>query len=301
MAILAGSDHAPGHLPESATELHSLSSVYKGAEVKVGDTPLIVFLVDQIEKSSGFEPITIAGPAEVYAPFNLNARIVDTNGSVAVNLKAVLDDHQERFESEPIALLAYDLRLKAGEFDELRALYAEEVSCAVWMPFVRMPENEEELGAFRWKPTYSLSPAEGEAPVRILPGHLAIIRPQAVRLDLLYKLLDLAYRTRNHSVETRKKVMVRSVIGKLIWDDFRALCSLRIPRLTMSVVINGIRIANRLRNGDLSIPELEKAIGGIFLLPDLDSNVSGKGVRHPLVTMISLAEDIDTEEEAADV
>lgn len=301
ITIMAGSDHAPGHLPESSSDLHSLSTFYKGAEVKVANTPLIALLVEQIEKSSGFGPVTIAGPASIYKPLGLKARIVDTDGGIATNLKAALDDHQERFRNAPVALLAYDVLLTSGDFDELRNRYLQDEPCAVWVPFVRKPDDCKELGAFGWKPAYSLLPVGGEAPVEILPGHLAVFQPEAMRLPILYELLGLAYRTRNYSVATRKKVMIRSVIGKLLLADLRAIFSLRVPRLTGSVLSNGLRIATQLRRGDLAIPDLENAISGIFLQHDSELKRSGRGVRHPIVDMLRLAEDVDTQEEAADL
>jgi hypothetical protein len=301
ITILAGSDHAPGPLPENGAELHSLSTAYKGAEVKVGEKSLIVHIIEQIGESEGFGPITIAGPADIYKPLGLDVEIIDTNGTVADNLKAAIDHHLDRYDDKPIALLAYDVLLKAGELNELSQQYKEDSPCAIWVPFVRKPENKEELGAFGWKPTYRLCPEKGEEAVPILPGHLAIFRLETMRLPILYELLNLAYKTRNHPVSTRKKVMIRSVIGKLLMDDFRTLCSFRLPRLTISVISNGLRIANHLRKGDLSIPELERAIGGIFLRPDSELKGPGRGVHHPFVDILSLAEDIDTEEEAADL
>lgn len=301
ITILAGSDHTHGHLPETESELHSLSTVYKGAEVKLGDRPLIAILIERIEKSRGFGPVTIAGPASIYEPLGLKAQIVDTNGSVAVNIKAAIESHQARFGELPLALLAYDVLLESEEFDELRALYDEDAPCAIWIPFVRKPKEEEELGAFGWKPTYALVPRNESELVPILPGHIGIVRPEEMRLSILYRLFDLSYQTRNHSVKTKKRVMVRAVIGKLLLYDIQALCSFRLPRLTLSVISNGLRIADRLRRGNLSIPELERAIAGIFLHHDSEMRVAGRGVRHPIVDILNLAEDIDTEEEAADL
>lgn len=301
ITIMAGSDHVLGHLPESSSTLHSLSTAYKGAEVKVENTPLIALLIEQIEKSSGFGPITVAGPASIYQPLELNARIVDTDGGIATNLKAAFEDHLERFRDAPIALLAYDVLLKSGDLDDLRSRYLQDEPCAVWVPFVRKPDDSKDLGAFGWKPAYSLLSDRGEAPVEILPGHLGIFQPESMRLSILYELLSLAYRTRNYPVATRKKVMIRSVIGKLLLDDLRSLCSLRVPRLTGSVLSNGLDIATRLKRGDLAIPELENAIGGIFLNPDSELKRSGRGVRHPIVDILRLAEDVDTQEEAANL
>jgi hypothetical protein len=309
ITILAGSDHSPGDLPESGAGLHSLA-VYKGAEVEVGGRHLIELLVEQIMACGGFGPITVAGPAAVYAALDLgDVRWVDTNGSVATNLHAAIDDHQGRHDpGVPMAMIAYDVIVSAVELDQLRQLYETDQPCALWLPAVRMPENKTALGPFAWKPYYTLLRDEqddekdtamaGET-VQLLPGHLAIFHPQSLRLPLLYKLLDLAYRTRNHSVALRRRVMVRSILGTLLLQDLRLLFSLHLPRITFAVISNGLRLARGLRRGSLSIAGLEHAVGGMFLRHARGTwSGPGNGIRIPPVDILSLAEDIDTEEEA---
>ena len=305
ITILAGSDRSPGHLPESGAGLHPLA-VYKGAEVEVGGRHLIELLVEQIAACEGFGPITIAGPAAVYAALDLgDVRWVDTNGSVATNLHAAVDDHLGRHDpGVPMAMVAYDVILSAAELDQLRQLYETDQPCAMWLPAVRMPENKEALGPFAWKPSYTFlrddrsDEMEGE-PVQVLPGHLAIFHPQSLLLPLLYKLMDLAYRTRNHSVALRRRVMIRSILGTLLLQDLRLLFSCHLPRLTFAVVSNGLRLARGLRQGSLTIAGLEHVIEGMFLRHARDPRSGpGNGIRLPLVDILSLAEDIDTEEEA---
>ncbi len=297
ITILAGSDHVAGPLPETGANLHPLA-VYKGAEVKVGERRLIEVLFDHIVKSEAFGPITIAGPAEVYAHLGLEARIVDTSGSVATNLHAAIDDHEEQHGQQPMAMIAYDVILKPSELIELRQQYENDRPCAMWMPFVRMPQDKEALGSFAWKPSYSLQPEQGGEPFRILPGHLAIFHPETLRLPLLYKLLDLAYRTRNHPVAPRRRLMIRSILADLLARDLRLIGSLQRPRITAAVISNGLRLARGLRHGDITISGLEKAIGGIFLQHNSRLKGPTEGIRHPIVDILSLAEDVDTEEEA---
>ena len=79
--------------------------------------------------------------------------------------------------------------------------------------------------------------------------------------------------------------------------DLKAMARFKVPRLTAAVISNGLRIARELRERELTIPTLERAIGNIFLKPDSDI----KSVRHPVVDILSLAEDVDTEEEAANL
>ena len=307
ITILAGSDHSPGDLPESGAGLHALA-VYKGAEVEVGGRHLIELLVEQIAACEGFGPIAVAGPAAVYANLELGeVRWVDTNGSVATNLHAAIDDHRRQHDAGvPMAMIAYDVIVSAAELDRLRQLYESDLPCAMWLPAVRMPENKAALGPFAWKPSYTFvrdDPVDAmtadDERVRVLPGHLAIFQPQMLRLPLLYKLLDLAYQTRNHSVALRRRVMVRSMLGTLLLQDLRLLFSLHLPRLTFAVVSNGLRLARGLRRESLTLAGLEQAIGGMFLRVARDAwSGPGNGIRLPLVDILSLAEDIDTEEEA---
>ncbi|MDF1752984.1 MAG: hypothetical protein P1U89_09440 [Verrucomicrobiales bacterium] len=299
ITILAGSDHRPGPLPENVADLHSLSTIYKGAEVKINDRSLIEILVESLKQSGKFWPITIAGPAEIYEPLNLEATIVDTNGSVATNLRAAMEHHVAEHGELPAAFLAYDVLLSPAELDQLHQLYLDESPCCVWVPFVEMPANKEELGAFGWKPTYGLLPAKDESEIQVLPGHLGIFRPETMRLELLYQILDLAYETRNHSVSDRRKIMVRKIIGKLLKEDLKSLARFQLPRLTASVISSGLLIAGQLKKSQLTIPQLEKAIGSIFLDPETRLKGPSQGIRHPVVDILSLAEDVDTEEEAA--
>jgi hypothetical protein len=70
------------------------------------------------------------------------------------------------------------------------------------------------------------------------------------------------------------------------------LFSPRSPGRTWKIVVSGLRLARELRAGRLRISELEELIGRIFL------HEQARGIRYPVLDMISLAEDIDTEEEA---
>jgi hypothetical protein len=117
--------------------------------------------------------------------------------------------------------------------------------------------------------------------VPILPGHLGILDPSSLNLPLLYRLFDDAYRTRNQSVAYRRGVMLRTV-----------LFSPRPPRRTLRIVGSGLRLARELRAGRLRLVELEQLVGRIFLCEH------AAGIRYPILDMIRLAEDIDTEEEA---
>jgi hypothetical protein len=292
LTILCGSDRKPGTLPEGSSALHPLAT-YKGVAIRVEGRPLVALLVERLIASKAFGPITLAGPARVYAELGLEARVIDTDASVARNLRAAIEAHQAA-SGGPLAVLACDVLPSAAEFTELRARFEEDRSCALWFPFVRVPKDPNELGAFAWKSEYTVVLDSGES-VPILPGHLGILDPERLRLPLFYRLLDSAYRTRNHSVAYRRVVMLRTVLLSLLGQDLQRLARLRAPNRTLTVLGSGFMLAHELRAGRIRLSELERLVGRIFL------HEHAGGIRYPVLDMISLAEDIDTEEEARSI
>ena len=291
VTILGGSDRRPGHLPEEQDGLHALAT-YKGIGIRVRGRPIAAHLVERLQIVAGFGPIAIAGPARAYGALNLDAELIDTDGSVADNLRAAIEHHGER--AEPLAILACDVLPSVAELRELRAAYDADAPVALWFPFVRVPEDPERLGAFAWKPKYRIAPAPGAPAERILPGHLAIFHPGSLRLPLLYRLVSVAYSTRNQTVAVRKRAMLRAVLVHLLGADVRGLAHLRSPSLTATVVSSGLRLARLLRGTGVERGELEHLIESIFVR----RNAEVRGIRHPFCDLVSLAEDIDTEEEA---
>jgi len=291
VTILGGSDRRPGQLPEERGDLHAIAT-YKGIGIRVQGRPIAAHLVERLRATPGFGPVAIAGPARAYGALELGAELIDTDGSVADNLRAAIEHHGAR--AEPLAVLACDVLPTTADLRQLRAAYDADAPVGLWFPFVRVPKDPERLGAFAWKPKYHIAPEPGAPPERILPGHLAIFHPSSLRLPLLYRLLSLAYSTRNRSVAHRKRVMLRAVLGMLLAEDLRRLARLRPPTLTATVVSSGLRLARLLRGPGVERGELELLIGRIFVRRDAPV----PGIRHPFCDLVSLAEDVDTEEEA---
>lgn len=301
VTILGGSDHEPGPLPDTTENLHSLGTC-KGAAISVGGKTLVGWLVEHVLACEGFGPVTIAGPRDVYEPLSLEAELLDTDASVGENLQVALDHHIGiHGPKTPMAVLTYDVLLHPAELLELRRQYEQDAPCAFWMPFVRKPENTEKLGAFGWKPTYRVYPGRGGEPIDILPGHLAVFRPDALEWPLLLRLLNLTYTTRNHSVEQRKRVLVRSVLFDLIRYDWKMITSGQGGCFTYRILTNGLRLARELRKNTLVLHELEEMLGNMFLSKAGRTDPNMTGIRHPLVEILALAEDVDTEEEARGV
>lgn len=295
VTILGGSDRKPGSMPASGGGLHPLAT-YKGVAIRIEGRPLVALLVERLRAARGFGPITIAGPARVYGPLGLDVRVLDTDASVARNLRAAIEDH-EALRSGPMAVMACDVLPSTAELEALHADYLRAAPCALWFPFVRVPPDPGQLGAFAWKPAYPVVLPSGVS-VRILPGHLGIFEPAALRLPLLYSLLGAAYRTRNHSVAYRRAVMLRTVLLSLLLQDLQRAVRLQAPNRTLTIVRSGLRLARELRRGCLRLDELEQLIGRIFLRQAVAPLPPERGIRYPIVDLVSLAEDIDTEEEA---
>jgi hypothetical protein len=93
-------------------------------------------------------------------------------------------------------------------------------------------------------------------------------------------------------VAYRRVVMLRTVLLSLLGQDLQRLARLRAPNRTLTVLGSGLQLAHELRAGRIRLSELEELVGRIFL------REHASGIRYPVLDMISLAEDIDTEEEA---
>jgi len=92
--------------------------------------------------------------------------------------------------------------------------------------------------------------------------------------------------------------MLRTVLLSLVGRDLLRLARLKAPNRTLTILGSGMRLAHELRAGRLRLAELEALVGRIFLREQPAGLAPKPGIRYPLVDMVSLAEDIDTEEEA---
>lgn len=296
LTILGGSDLAPSRLPAGA-EQHPLAA-YKGAALRVGERPLIELAIERFRTCGAFDPILVAGPKRIYAGLDLDAELVDTDSDVATNLRAAIEATRS---AGTIAITTCDILPDPAELAACLADLEASRPCDVWFPLVRRPRDPEAIGAFGWKPSYGILPRPGAEPEVALPGHLAVFDPAALRLELLYRLIQVAYRTRNRSVETRRGAMLRALFGELLYQDLLHLFSLRLPDLTWTVLRAGLSLYSEVRSRRIERGELERKIGRIVLRARHRRRHPERGVRLPILDALSLAEDIDTEEEAHEV
>jgi len=295
VTLLAGSDLETRPAEGPTSGLHPLCA-YKGAELRLNGRPLVAHLAERLASTGGFGPIRVAGPAHVYREHCPGFEIIDTDGTVGANLRAVIEHHRHATPG-PLGLLASDVLVATDELDELRGEYERSPPCAVWFPLVVRPADPGELGAFAWKPSYRLRRSAGADPIDVLPGHFGIVDPDALRLPLLFRLLDAAYRARNHSLGRKRAAMLKAVIGGLVVTDLRLLSSFRAPTRTLEVLTNGLRVARDLRAGRLTLPGVEAALTHLVLRRSHQRAQPRRPVRLPIVEITSLAKDVDTLEE----
>jgi hypothetical protein len=297
--ILGGSDPKPASLPDAGRDKHALRG-YKGRDLLIGGRPMIQVVAERLKASGGFDPIYVAGPQEVYQGIP-GLKIVDTAGSLGKNLRTGLERLRLVHPGSYLAITTCDI---LPEPDCLRSFLEESrehMPYDAWFPMIRIPDDKDQLGASSWKPTYQFVPQEGWEPVATLPGHLMVINPEAFRLRFAYRLMQIAYRTRNRPIPVRRKEMVRDTLKDLLFEDVRHLFGMRVPRLTWTVISNGLTVAREMKSGTITIQRLENSIRRIFIRYRHQKEFPDRRVHLPIMDALSLAKDIDTEEEAREL
>lgn len=300
IVILAGSDRRPAELPERGRDKHPLAG-FKSLAVRIGDRTLIEHAVERLRSSRWFDPVLVAGPAAVYEGKSGGAAIVDTDGTLGDNVRAGVEAVRAAHPGSVVGFTVCDILPDPSLLDRLMREYQATAPSDLWFPMVRAPASREQLGASAWKPAYGVIPAPGEAAVRVLPGHLVIGDTQALRLPLLYRLLDLGYRTRNRSIGERRGVMIRGVLGDMLLQDLLHVLRLRAPSLTWSVLRATIPAAELLRRGSITREHMEDTLRKLFVRARWRRAHPERRVVLPIVEALFLARDIDTVEEASEL
>lgn len=296
LIILGGSDRTPADLPPAGRDKHPISGC-KGIDIRLAGRCLIDHLVERLQSAGGFDPIWVAGPAEAYRQASVTLRVINTDRSFGENIQAALETVLETHAGSEVGVITCDILPDVGELRLLLENYWQEAPSDLWFPVI-VTEKGDRLGPSDWKPRYRIVPHRGAEPVSVLPGHLTIFDPGSLRLAFLYRLFDLAYRTRNRPIRYRRSYILRHVLWSLLRQDLLHLLDRRLPTLTWDVVRSGVRAANRLRKGTVSRGELEHAIRRVFVKRRHRRRHPERRIRLPLLHTLSIARDIDTEEEA---
>jgi hypothetical protein len=253
--------------------------------------------VDRLRSTGVFEPIWVAGPTAVYRRLAASIEVIDTDLDFGGNIRASLETVIRSCPGREIGITTCDILPNPAELDALLEDYFGGGPSDLWFPLIRA-DGEQSLGASDWKPRYRIAPAEGEPPVAVLPGHLTIFDPASLNLSLLYRLFELAYRSRNRPLRYRRWYVARGMLWTLLREDFANLLALRLPTMTMDLVRSGLTVTNGLRNGKLTRPAMEHAMRRVFVKRGHRIRHPDRAVRMPFLRAMSFARDIDTVEEA---
>lgn len=297
IVILGGCDREPAILPERGRDKHALRG-FKGLDIQIDGQPMIQVVIQRLEACGAFSQVFVAGPRAVYGPHELTAELIDTDGTFGENIRASVEFVSSRLPGQPIGFTTCDILPDVETLRTLMQDFARDWPCDIWCPLIRAPENPERMGASDWKPEYRIVPRDGAAAVRTLPGHLVVADTGALRLDFIYNLFQLGYSTRNRSIRHRSIVMVRSLLAELLYQDLLHVLGLRLPTLTWSVLAWGLPTGHRLRRGVVTRTQLEDALRRMFVTTAHRKRHPERRILVPIVEGLSMAIDLDTEEEA---
>jgi hypothetical protein len=297
LVILAGSDRRPTMLPSSGRDKHPLTG-YKGIDVRIQGRPLVAAVAERCLESDCFSPIYLAGPASVYKDVTNSVRLIDADAGFAKNVRLAMTAVREAHPTAPVAFTVCDILPEVDTLREVMSDYHRHAPCDFYFPLIRTPDDLSQLGPSAWKPVYRVVPEPGQEAQRILPGHLAVVDPEALRLAFLYRLMQLGYRTRNRSIRYRRGVMVRGVLGALLYQDLLHLLSFRAPTTAWTVLTAGLKAARGLKSGTIPRAQLEDALRKVFVTGKHRKRYPDRRTMLPLTEGLSLALDMDTVEEA---
>ena len=302
LVVLAGSDPRPARLTE-AGERHRPLSGHKGAYLEIDGQPLVRRILERLIESERFSTLYVAGPEPVYAGRLLpGARLVHCDGRLEANLRAAFEAVREDHSHGPIAFLASDVLPGVETLRTVMDRYAAAAPCDVFIPLAEAPEEAAALGASAWKPRYRMRRDEHTAPLTVLPGHLVVVDPDALRIGLVYRLISLSYRTRNRPIGERHHAMLRGLLGHALREDFRQLLTLRLPEVTAAIVADGAAVAMGLKSGNMTCERLARAVRRVAVSYGHRRRYPRRRVELPILPgVLSLARDIDTEEEAQEI
>jgi hypothetical protein len=300
LIVLGGSDRTASVMPRESDGQHPLSG-YKGADTLLMGRSLVEVVLERARDCGCFAAVYLAGPERVYRHLVGSATLVDTDGSFGHNIRSALETACRRHPGSPVAFLTCDVVPEVETLQRLLALYADHAPCDLWAPMVRVRQEDRPLGASAWKPRYRIVPRPGEPPVEALPGHLVVVDPDAVSLDFAYQLFQIAYATRNRPIDQRRNVMLRRLVLGLLAEDLRSLLRLRPPTLAWTVIRAGVAAAGELRRGTITCARLEDSLRILFVKRRHRKLFPERRVVVPIIDDLSIAMDVDTEEEAREL
>lgn len=293
--ILAGSDEHRANMPRAMRGGDMLEG-YKGAIRLPNGLPLVAEVVRRFRDTDRFQDPVLIGPARIYRALELDCEVIDSEGDLSRTLaRTIAAIHERVGVQHPVAITTCDILPSAVELTQLLDHHYEPShECVFWGQLARA--KPPSMGASSWKHGYRIT-HDGEASDRLYPGHLTIVRPDALRVDLTIRLLHLAYRHRNMPLLRRAVMMSLRGLGMLLWQDLRNLPLLQLPILTVTIPYVCWSAYMAYRNGHLSVTEFESAVMRLFVRRSHRHRNAGHPVVFAVTDILSLAKDLDTKEE----
>ena len=299
LTILGGSDRRASRLPPSGRDQQPLTGC-KGADLRIDGRPLAAIIAKRFTETGLFGPIYVAGPADAYRGMAHIEAVFDTDSGFGGNIQAGILGMRERHPNGVLAMTTCDILPRVAEVKLAAEEFWDHAPSDLWFPMIAVPEDDEALGSSAWKPRYRIPDTNGKSAgsTPVLPSHLAIFDPEAMRLRFLFRLLDIAYATRNRPVLYRRSYFVRQMMFSIFYRDLMNLLSLRLPTLAWDTLAHAPKAALKLSEGRLTRPELEDALRRLFVQRKHRKTHPDRKTRMPILNGLSLARDIDTLEEA---
>jgi hypothetical protein len=270
-------------------------------DLRIGGRPIIDLLLERIHESGCFDPVFIAGPARIYGDSRGGAQVIDTDSTFGGNIEASVMAVAPRSPDGIVAVTTCDILPEGDELRRLMEDYYRHAPLDFWAPLILAPERPAEMGASAWKPKYRIQPTPDAEPATLLPGHLVLADTNAVRLPLVFRTFDLAYRSRNRGVLYRLRLIVSHIFLGLVVQDLKHLLAFRLPDLTATVITNGVMLALHLQEGVITSDEMAERLRRIYVSYKHRRLYPERKGRLPLMHALSMAKDIDTEEEAREI
>jgi len=291
--ILAGSDQRPGPVPKEL-QVGDVLSGFKGAIPLPWGRSLAAELVARVRATGRFRDPLLVGPRAVYAGL-VDCEIIDVGGTLTATLQRVIEVVRARFDGHaPMAVSACDILPTPSEITNLlTSEFDPHADCCFWWQWIAA--ETETLGASAWKPRYAIRRGPDAPPETVYPGHLVIFRPQTVRLELLMRLLTLAYRYRNWPPRQRVWPMLSRGLGLMLEEDLQNLGRGQLPILTVSIPWHLLRAYRELQTRRLTVPGLERHAARVLLHRRFRRR--GRPVVISVSPILSFAQDIDTQAE----
>ena len=273
---------------------------FKGAKRLPWGRCLAAELIERIRQTDRFHEPLLIGPRRIYADL-VDVPVVDVEGSLAATLQQAIEAIRRRFcMSAPVAVTTSDI---LPTTEEIRRLldesYLPHQDALFWGQLVAA--EPAAMGVSSWKPSYYFRLDEDSPPQNMYPGHLVIVRPDALRLDLTIHFLRLAYRYRNRELHQRHVRMVVRSLWRLIQEDLKNLAAFQLPILTVSIPYHALAAFFKCRRRKATMADFERAVAKGFLHRKHLSDAHGRPVVFSVSSTLAFAKDIDTAAEFDEV